>query len=1086
MAVTRSSAAERQQTRPPARSGLAPRNLELAALLCASVVLGFGIFLVSSAKRQSIGQAKQTLDLNQVDRAEQLLPKLTVFTSPYDRQFAAGKILAYLREQGGSVPNVGALARIDVTRRDLQLNRRLEYWREPLEKGAERAPLLSAAGIRAIKPAFAVRNGSVYSRQLVMWAVILFLSFYALHAFWIVSGFRGEQLVLPVLHLLTGLSFLAMASLRDPLRDTLAFVPVAQGAAIGCVIMALASRIDYERLAGRLAYVPLLLAVLLSAALIVFGSGPTGSDAKINLLGVQPVELIKILIVFFLAGYLGSRWELLRTVPRMEYVGPVLAAVGLCLAFFFLQKDLGPALVISFVFLLLFGVARNSWALSAAGFGIMLAGFATGYLLRFPRTVADRVQMWISPWDNAVRGGSQVVSALWGMASGGVLGTGPALGDPQMIPAAHTDLILGALGEELGFAGILGVLLLYAALVVVGLRIARRASSDYRFFLALGLTLLTAVHVALMTAAVMGLAPLTGIGTPFLSYGRSGLLASFAIFGVLLALSAERGDPQHGKPFRAPLKLVSMVLAGAGFLLVGRAAFVQVLRADAIAGAGALTLQADGQRRFEYNPRLLAIAASIPRGTISDRNGIPLAASKWQEVEDYREQYRALGMPLPANAPAGDRRYYPLGAAAFHLVGDLRTRANWGARNSSYAERDSAVRLQGYDDRATIAEVKDPRTGKVTYSVRYDFRELLPVLRHRHEPDHPAVRQVMERKRDLRMTIDARFQARVEGLLRDHLKSIGKEKGAVVVMDPFTGDLLASVNFPMPAQMPPQIDGSAPAPELLDRARYGLFPPGSTFKVVTAMAALRKDPASAAQKYECKQLPNDRVGNLVRGWGRVVRDDVMDKAPHGWVSMQPAMTVSCNAYFAQLAALHVGPDALLETTKLLGISAATPETAKNLRKSLPDAGYGQGQVVTSPFQMARVAATVASGGAAPLGRWILDETNPRVQEPQTILPPAQANLLKTYMRQVVTQGTGRSAATAVVPIAGKTGTAEIAKGASHAWFAGFAPYGTERPRLAFSVLIENGQYGGRAAAPLAVKVVAAARELGLLSEEQRH
>jgi cell division protein FtsW (lipid II flippase) len=140
--------------------------------------------------------------------------------------------------------------------------------------------------------------------------------------------------------------------------------------------------------------------------------------------------------------------------------------------------------------------------------------------------------MWISPWDNAVRGGSQVVSALWGMASGGVLGTGPGLGDPQMIPAGHTDLILGALGEELGFAGIAAVLLLYAALVATGLRIVRRASSDYRFFLALGLTLLTAVHVVLMTAAVMGLAPLTGIGTPFLSYGRSGLLASFAIFGV--------------------------------------------------------------------------------------------------------------------------------------------------------------------------------------------------------------------------------------------------------------------------------------------------------------------------------------------------------------------------------------------------------------------------------------------------------------------------------------------------------------------------------------------------------------------------
>jgi cell division protein FtsI/penicillin-binding protein 2 len=531
---------------------------------------------------------------------------------------------------------------------------------------------------------------------------------------------------------------------------------------------------------------------------------------------------------------------------------------------------------------------------------------------------------------------------------------------------------------------------------------------------------------------------------------------------------------------------VSIAFAAAGILLLGRAAFVQVARADAIAGAGALTVQADGVRRFEYNPRLLSIAAAIPRGTIYDRNGIPLATSRWQELEEHREQYRAMGIRLPDAAPAGERRHYPLGAAAFHLTGDLRTRANWGGRNSSYAERDSAVRLQGYDDRATIAEVKDPRTGKTTYTARYDFRELLPVLRHRHQPDHPAVRRVMDRERDLRMSVDVRLQSRVEALLGEHLKALGKEKGAVVVMDPFTGDLLASATSPVPAKMPPEIAGPEPAPELLDRARYGLYPPGSTFKVVTAMAALRKDPASAAQQYECHQLAGGRVGNTVKGWGRLVRDDIMDKTPHGRPDMQTAMVVSCNAYFAQLAALRAGPEALLETARLLGISVANPETERNLRRSLPDAGYGQGQVVASPMQMARVAATVASGGNAPLGRWILDETNPRVGEPQRVITPESAALLSQYLRRAVTGGTGRAAAGAVVPVAGKTGTAEVARGASHAWFAGFAPWGAKRPGIALAVLIENGQYGGRAAAPLAVQIVAAARDLGLLNEGGKH
>jgi peptidoglycan glycosyltransferase len=116
----------------------------------------------------------------------------------------------------------------------------------------------------------------------------------------------------------------------------------------------------------------------------------------------------------------------------------------------------------------------------------------------------------------------------------------------------------------------------------------------------------------------------------------------------------------------------------------------------------------------------------------------------------------------------------------------------------------------------------------------------------------------------------------------------------------------------------------------------------------------------------------------------------------------------------------------------------------------------------------------------------MDETNPRVQEAQPVISPASAALLKGYLRRVVTGGTGRSAAASAVPLAGKTGTAEIAGGASHAWFAGFAPHGAVRPALAFAVLVENGQYGGRAAAPLAVKVVTAARELGLLHEGQKH
>jgi cell division protein FtsI/penicillin-binding protein 2 len=190
--------------------------------------------------------------------------------------------------------------------------------------------------------------------------------------------------------------------------------------------------------------------------------------------------------------------------------------------------------------------------------------------------------------------------------------------------------------------------------------------------------------------------------------------------------------------------------------------------------------------------------------------------------------------------------------------------------------------------------------------------------------------------------------------------------------------------------------------------------------------------------------------------------------------------VSCNAYFAQLGTYDVGSEALFETANLLGISVANPDTAAELKKALSQSAYGQGEVVASPFQMARVAATVANGGTMPQGRWVADETNARTGAPVPVLGADLAGTVARYMRGVVAAGTGRSAA-ASVPVAGKTGTAELANEQSHAWFIGFAPYGGAK-KIAFSVLVENGVYGGTAAAPAAGQIVDAAAKLGLIRQ----
>jgi cell division protein FtsI/penicillin-binding protein 2 len=182
-----------------------------------------------------------------------------------------------------------------------------------------------------------------------------------------------------------------------------------------------------------------------------------------------------------------------------------------------------------------------------------------------------------------------------------------------------------------------------------------------------------------------------------------------------------------------------------------------------------------------------------------------------------------------------------------------------------------------------------------------------------------------------------------------------------------------------------------------------------------------------------------------------------------------------------LGTYEVGPEALFSTASLFSISVASPNTAAKLHDAIPQASYGQGQVVASPFQMARVAATVAAGGHMPYGRWVTDDSNQRVQTPQDVLDSAGASFIAQAMRLVVTQGTATKLRDTKPLVAGKTGTAELEGENSHSWFIGFAPYDkSASDRIAFSIIIENGGYGGRAAVPAAGLLVNAARELNII------
>lgn len=1096
MPVTRSTIESRGAEARRAAPGMSAswRGAELLWLTIAAIIVCGAWSLVYTAKMRRSTTPPPLVNLATADRPEALYPVLAVLQSAGDRDFAAQQIFDTLADREGSLPNTGALARIRIRRADLIANAKLDELRKRAQDAhGNTIALFTPAEFAQIKPQIAVRSADVFRRDFLIWAGAILAAFLLTHIVWSIRGFNGPWAYLPLLLMLTGIGYALMTGLRDPLRDTLIFIPFAQGVAAGCILMLIASFIDWERTTSGYSFVPLLGAVVLSIALIFLGSGPTGSDARVNLGPFQPVEAIKILLVFFLAGYLAKRWPLLRElrekrsfvarivpwiqIPPLEYAVPVLIGVAVALLFFYLQKDLGPALVFACVFLALYSIARNRVGLAATGLIALLGGFLTGYFLGTPKTVHDRVAMWLSPWSNTIRGGDQVAHSLWAMASGGTFGSGPGLGETDVIPAGYTDLIVSVLGEDWGFFGIVTVFLIYAVIIWLGLRIARRARTDYGFFLALGLSLLVSAELLLISCGILGLFPLSGVATPFLSYGRTAMLANFAIIGILLALG--RSQTSRFTPLAHGLRWVEIVLALLAITVAGKAAWVQVGHADAIAGEGTLVLQADGGRRYVYNPRLIDAARTLDRGAIYDRTGLPLATSNWAELASHRDQYQALGIDIEKACNRAEPRCYPLGALTFHLLGDIRTRANWSAPNSSLIERDESTRLQGYDDRARVVTVQNT-DGKPFNTIRYDYRELLPLLRHRWEPNNIAVKRIRDRERSVRLSISAALQVKAGQILKTRLAEQHLERGSIVVMDPVTGDLLASVNIPSPDLLQEKLAPGEASGALLDRARYGLYPPGSTFKVVTAIAALRLDPALANQQYQCIRLPDGRVGAYVGNSKRPIRDDDEDKSPHGTLDMHRALVVSCNAYFAQLGTYKVGPQQLLDTAKLIGISVANPPTVKNLKPQMPQASYGQGQVVVSPFQMARVASAIAASGNLPVGRWVTDESNTRTQPPQQLMPPAIAAMLSMDMRGVVTSGTGSRLAKIQPEIAGKTGTAELANAPSHAWFIGFAPYDDASRRIAFAILAENGHYGGTAAAPIAGDLVIAAQQLKLI------
>ena len=380
---------------------------------------------------------------------------------------------------------------------------------------------------------------------------------FAVHVVLRVVASDADPFVLPIATTLTGLG-IAMIYRIDIAKQLsgwpafsnkqLAWTAISLAGVIALVIALRNYRVLY-----RYTYIFGLAGIVLLILPFIPGLKARGATADVwvslgGIFSFQPGELAKICLAIFFAGYLVRTRESLSSVgsrflgmtwPRMRELGPVLVVWIISLLIIVTQRDLGTGVLIFGMFIAMLYVAtgKTSWVLiglAGVGIGAFLATRVLAYVQR-------RFTNWLDAFNPDIiqaRGGSyQLVEGIFGLAHGGLIGTGWGQGRPQITPLANSDYIIPSLGEELGIVGLFAILCLYMVFVSRGLRIGLAGQDDFGKLLSTGLSFTIALQVFIMVGGVTRVIPLTGLTTPFLAAGGSSLVANWLIVALLLRIS---------------------------------------------------------------------------------------------------------------------------------------------------------------------------------------------------------------------------------------------------------------------------------------------------------------------------------------------------------------------------------------------------------------------------------------------------------------------------------------------------------------------------------------------------------------------
>lgn len=383
----------------------------------------------------------------------------------------------------------------------------------------------------------------------------------------------ADPLMLPIATLLNGLGLVLIWRLdQEPaLKPYNAAPSQLMWSALGVALfLAVLIFLKDHRILQRYTYISMAVALVL-LTLPVFFPAVNGARIWVTIPGVgslQPGEFAKIIITIFFAGYLMVKRDALALasrrfmglyLPRGRDLGPILAIWGLSLMILVFETDLGTSLLFFGMFVVMLYVAteRTSWII----FGLLLSTGGAVFVASVNSHVGDRVTNWLNPLQLQNGGVTETAQAMYSFGSGGLLGSGLGQGFSRLIGgiATKSDYILATVGEELGLAGLMAIIILYGLLVERGIRTALAARDPFGKLLAVGLSGAFAIQVFVVAGGVTGLIPLTGMTMPFLAQGGSSVIANWALIAILLRISDTARRPAPAPASNPDVEMTQVV-----------------------------------------------------------------------------------------------------------------------------------------------------------------------------------------------------------------------------------------------------------------------------------------------------------------------------------------------------------------------------------------------------------------------------------------------------------------------------------------------------------------------------------------------